>query len=252
MAPFCCCLLPSCGICLPPEVLPHKPCCCLLPTCPKCAPAAAVPEAAAAEHSERPTKRRRKVPEECHCFQPGCPFCIAVPVRGRVKCPLSKELELDPRMSSEEQEEEYRKHAQRMQQIPRNHPRLSALNYLGLRGQTWLFWEVFAGVGNLTKAVVERLVFLGVSPEKVGPPVDVKRSRDGAPQLCLDLLDPSCQSFIWCLLQEVAPEYLHFGPPCTFFVLMSRLCLRSDASEFFCRPASRKRLRKLLLPDFEV
>lgn len=68
-------------------------------------------------------------------------------MRGRVKCPLSKELELDPRMSSEEQEEEYRKHAQRMQQIPRNHPRLSALNYLGLRGQTWLFGKCLLELG---------------------------------------------------------------------------------------------------------
>lgn len=81
----------------------------------------------------------------------------------------------------------------------------------GLAWSDLAVWEVFAGVGNLTKAVVERLVFLGVSPEKVGPPVDVKRSRDGAPQLCLDLLDPSCQSFIWRLLREVAPNISILG-----------------------------------------
>ena len=108
--------------------------------------------------------------------------------------------------------------------------------------------EVFAGCGNLTAAVTQKVAKLKLSERyKIGPAVDwsatkaaksvematVEVATDKAvavaeatavqiSRLNLDLTRPAAQTLLLQLISETEPFWIHVAPPCTYSTPMSR------------------------------
>ena len=73
----------------------------------------------------------------------------------------------------------------------------------------WEFWELWSGCGNFTAAVLQ-------AGGRVGPSVDILPSVS-VPRLLLDFEDDSDVEFLWYLLRERRPRFVHAAPPSTFW-----------------------------------
>ncbi len=232
----CFCFLPNCVVCRggeepkPASTQVDHPtarqddhnssveCSCFLPDCPACATgpalkplegivAAGSPEGivasgdsmppegnAASGGTSRARKRKRRAPPP-----------------GHVKCSLAQELEKDQEIDLVTFDA--RVAALASAGILLLQPCLSALELIGRpRGERWDFWEIYAGCGNLSAAVLA----LGLS---VGPPVDVLQKQGG---LALDCLLQNSQALLQAVLEEARPRWLHVAPPCTFWTAIGR------------------------------
>ena len=81
---------------------------------------------------------------------------------------------------------------------------------------TWDFWELWSGRGNFTAAVMQ-------AGGRVGPSVDILPcpvtgpAETPVPRLLLDFEDDSDVEFLWYLLRERRPRFVHAAPPSTFW-----------------------------------
>ena len=80
----------------------------------------------------------------------------------------------------------------------------------------WDFWELWSGCGNFTAAVIR-------AGGRVGPSVDCLVAGPAVPRLLLDLEDDGDVEFLWWLLHEFRPRFVHVGPPCTFWGQLGRM-----------------------------
>ena len=94
-----------------------------------------------------------------------------------------------------------------------------------------IFWEIFAGSCNLTKAVVKECQnrsAAGDDQAAVLPPVEIDDKKlSSTPWEGLhtwDVLLPSKRRLIWAYLALVQPSWVHLGPPCTFWSPLARRC----------------------------
>lgn len=101
--------------------------------------------------------------------------------------------------------------------------RQSALEQLGRpKGEKWFFLEVFCGCAALSLAVTDKLK--GMSGKIVGPAVGQKQfPGDGLWRLCLDLREECAKTFLWQLILESQPWWIHIASECTLFTPMGRL-----------------------------
>ena len=100
-----------------------------------------------------------------------------------------------------------------------------------------IFWEIFAGSCNLTKAVVKECQNRSATGDQqaaVLPPVEIDQNKlsstpwKGLPTW--DVLLPSQRRLVWAYLALLQPLWVHLGPPCTFWSPLARRCnLRSEA-----------------------
>ena len=65
----------------------------------------------------------------------------------------------------------------------------------------------------------------------MGPSVDW-RSHASVPRLLLDLEDDGDVEFLWWLLHEFRPRFVHVGPPRTFWGQLGRLTARRTLAEW--------------------
>ena len=85
-------------------------------------------------------------------------------------------------------------------------------------GQRIMFWEVYSGCGNATRAFVESA---SGDHEIAGPPVDtVRKAWFGLPSW--NVLLPSVRQFLWAIMVVCQPMWVHCAPPCTFWSSLSR------------------------------
>ena len=85
-------------------------------------------------------------------------------------------------------------------------------------GQRIMFWEVYSGCGNATRAFVESA---SGDHEIAGPPVDtVRKAWFGLPSW--NVMLPSVRQFLWAIMVVCLPMWVHCAPPCTFWSLLSR------------------------------
>jgi hypothetical protein len=133
------------------------------------------------------------------------------PLPGHVKCSLGQELEIDKGMRFDSLDA--RVAALASVCILMLQPSLTALELIGRpRGERWDFWEIYAGCGNFSAAVVAA----GLS---VGPPIDILQKQGG---LSLDCLLQKSQALLQAILEEARPRWLHVAPPCTFWCAIGR------------------------------
>lgn len=100
-----------------------------------------------------------------------------------------------------------------------------------------IFWEIFAGSCNLTKAVVKECQNRSATGDQqaaVLPPVEIDHNKlSSTPWKGLhtwDVLLPSQRRLVWAYLALLQPSWVHLGPPCTFWSpLARRQNLRSEA-----------------------
>lgn len=78
-------------------------------------------------------------------------------------------------------------------------------------GESWDFWELYAGCARLTAAVCETGL-------QAGPAVDFLPGAG----LQLDLRKPAHQSFVWEVAQFFNVKWIHCGDPCTFWTNLGR------------------------------
>ena len=94
---------------------------------------------------------------------------------------------------------------------------------------TWDFWELWSGSGNFTAAVMR-------AGGRVGPSVDILPGpvagpgEKSVPRLVLDFEDDGDVEFLWWLLREYCPRFVHVAPPSTFWGQLGRTsALRTQA-----------------------
>ena len=100
-----------------------------------------------------------------------------------------------------------------------------------------IFWEIFAGSCNLTKAVVKECQNRSATGDQqaaVLPPVEIDQKKlSSTPWKGLhtcDVLLPSQRRLVWAYLALLQPSWVHLGPPCTFWSPLARRCnLRLEA-----------------------
>ena len=100
-----------------------------------------------------------------------------------------------------------------------------------------IFWEIFAGSCNLTKAVVKECQNRSAAGDEqaaVLPPVEIDEKKLSATSWeglhTWDVLLPSQRRLVWAYLALVKPIWVHLGPPCTFWSPLARRCnMRLDA-----------------------
>ena len=100
-----------------------------------------------------------------------------------------------------------------------------------------IFWEIFAGSCNLTKAVVKECKIRSATGDQqaaVLPPVEIDQNKlSSTPWKGLhtwDVLLPSQRRLVWAYLALLQPRWVHLGPPCTFWSPLARRCnLRLEA-----------------------
>ena len=87
-----------------------------------------------------------------------------------------------------------------------------------------IFWEIFAGSCNLTKAVVkecQKSSAIGDMQAAVLPPVEIDQNKlSSTPWKGLhtwDVLLPSQRRLVWAYLVLLHPSWVHLGPPHTFW-----------------------------------
>ena len=98
-----------------------------------------------------------------------------------------------------------------------------------------IFWEIFAGSCNLTKAVVkecQKSSATGDMQAAVLPPVEIDQNKlSSTPWKGLhtwDVLLPSQRRLVWAYLALLQPSWVHLGPPHTFWSPLGPR-FRSDA-----------------------
>ena len=85
-------------------------------------------------------------------------------------------------------------------------------------GERIMFWEVYSGCGNATRAFLESATG---DHEIAGPPVDtLRKAWPGLPSW--NVLLPSVRQFLWAIMVVCQPMWVHCGPPCTFWSTLSR------------------------------
>lgn len=101
-----------------------------------------------------------------------------------------------------------------------------------------VFWEIFAGSCNLTKAVVKKCQSwpaTGGEQAAVLPPVEIDENRlSSTPWNGLqtwDVCSPSQRRLTWAYLTLLQPRWVHLAPPCTFWSPLSRRCNRRAEAE---------------------
>ena len=100
-----------------------------------------------------------------------------------------------------------------------------------------VFWEIFAGSCNLTKAVVKECQNRSATGDQqaaVLPPVEIDEKKLSSTRWkglhTWDVLLPSQRRLVWAYLALLQPRWVHLGPPCTFWSPLARRCnLRSEA-----------------------
>ena len=86
----------------------------------------------------------------------------------------------------------------------------------------WEFWELWSGSGNFTAAVMR-------AGGRVGPSVDILPcpvagpGEMSVPRLVLDFEDDGDVEFLWWLLREYRPRFVHAAPPSTFWGQLGRM-----------------------------
>lgn len=241
-AMLCFCFVPGCRVCGASRPLLQQ-CSCFLSQCPACA--VTKPGDQPAAEGKLPLKRKTHLAFEafqearsplvtqgsfvCFCLLSQCQQCngASLPafMEGSVQTPqrykraVQTDVDLINRLGQAATAANHNVYAEETQSLfRRTKPSWSALHEIGRSGETWDFWEIYAGAGHLTEAVLS----LG---GKAGPCVD-KLDRAG---LCLDLTQASHRSLCWAILQEAQVRWVHFGFPCCFWTNMSRLtALRAE------------------------
>ena len=85
-------------------------------------------------------------------------------------------------------------------------------------GERIMFWEVYSGCGNATRAFLESATG---DHEIAGPPVDtLRKAWPGLPSW--NVLLPSVRQFLWAIMVVCQPMWVHCGPPCTFWSSLPR------------------------------
>lgn len=85
-------------------------------------------------------------------------------------------------------------------------------------GERIMFWEVYSGCGNATRAFLESA---SGDHEIAGPPVDtLRKAWPGLPSW--NVLFPSVRQFLWAIMVVCQPMWVHCAPPCTFWSSLSR------------------------------
>ena len=120
-----------------------------------------------------------------------------------------------------------------------------------------LFWEIFAGGCNLTKAVVKSCQSRAATGGQQAavlrppPPVDMDTKKLAlTPWKGLhawDVLCPSQRRLIWAYLVFLQPRWVHLAPPCTVWSLLSRRCNRRTEAD-----NERMRLKALVFLVFPL
>ena len=94
-----------------------------------------------------------------------------------------------------------------------------------------IFWEIFAGSCNLTKAVVKECSNRSATGDQqaaVLPPVEIDQNKlSSTPWKGLytwDVLLSSQRRLVWAYLALLQPIWVHLGPPCTFWSPLARRC----------------------------
>ena len=85
-------------------------------------------------------------------------------------------------------------------------------------GQRIMFWEVYSGCCNATRAFVESA---SGDHEIAGPPVDIVRKAWFGLR-SWNVLLPSVRQFLWAIMVVCQPMWVHCAPPCTFWSSLSR------------------------------
>jgi len=87
-----------------------------------------------------------------------------------------------------------------------------------IRGEQVMFWEVYSGSGNATRAF---LASASGEQKAAGPPVDmVREAWPGLPSW--NVLLPSVRQLLWAIMSVCKPMWVHCAPPCTFWSSLSR------------------------------
>ena len=101
-----------------------------------------------------------------------------------------------------------------------------------------VFWEIFAGSCNLTKAVVKKCQSwpaTGGEQAAVLPPIEIDKNRlSSTPWKGLhtwDVRSPSQRRLAWAYLTLLQPRWVHLAPPCTFWSPLARRCNRRTEAE---------------------
>ena len=240
-------------------VSPAMACCCMLPTCTSCMAAPALSQGRqtlASSQGQRVVDEARVVSQvgeapvvvsECSCLLPGCRHCSSLvssqgqPVDPKpqkkarpqtkarrqrtvgVKRPLSQELAED---SGEDSGPDswlrvIRLPASREKQRARRRAVRDA------SPGPWEFWELWSGCGKFTAAVMR-------AGGRAGPSVDILPCAS-VPRLPLDLEDDGDVEFLWWLLHEFRPRFVHVGPPCTFWGQLGRMTAVRTLAEWAMR-----------------
>ena len=85
-------------------------------------------------------------------------------------------------------------------------------------GERIMFWEVYSGCGNATRAFLESA---SGDHEIAGPPVDtLRKAWPGLPSW--NVLFPSVRQYLWAIMVVCQPMWVHCAPPCTFWSTLSR------------------------------
>ena len=173
-------------------------CACMLPSCKRCS-ALATPSPSPAPPRPRHVKRQQR--------KPG------------VKRALSQELVDDSGTDSDPDGSSMTfllqvgrgKHRQRLQ--------------VELRSSQapWDFWELWGGCGNFTAAMIRRGAVVGPCVDILTVTPAMSQGQVSVPRLRLDLEDDGDVEFLWWLLHEFRPRYVHASPPCTFWNQLGRM-----------------------------
>ena len=101
-----------------------------------------------------------------------------------------------------------------------------------------VFWEIFAGSCNLTKAVVKKCQSwpaTGGEQAAVLPPIEIDKNRlASTPWKGLhtwDIQSPSQRRLAWAYLALLQPRWVHLAPPCTFWSPLARRCNRRTEAD---------------------
>ena len=230
----CFCLQKSCCLCFPPTLVDLGPesaeqCFCFQQNCELCRRGGV--------QRERQSKRKRSAPQllpvggfreqpgskqseprgPCFCFQQSCADCgisqilsdnlavesageVSFDSRGRVKRPVRQDVDDINESGTSAIKRNYAGCVASL--VGTTRPSWSAMEEIGRsRSETWHFWEIYSGCGNLTAAVKDQ-------GGTCGPSVDIGQLAE----LPLD----------WQLMQESKVQWVHFGFPCTFWINLGR------------------------------